>query len=253
MTRRRSGSSRIVAAAAGGFLAGAIIALVTVWHFPNVTRSPNQRGPDPVERLHAADRTCCPVLRDGAAESVVESRPSPPASPPAVAKQSVPSSTSASIFAGDSLSELRDRQLELPVRGAARRDLRDSFYETRGSTRHHEAIDIRAPRHTAILAVEDGTIARLFESKPGGTTIYQFDPTTKYVYYYAHLERYAEGLQEGRRVQRGQVLGYVGTSGNASNGTPHLHFAIFRLTEKKRWWQGSPIDPYEVMKDGNAR
>jgi murein DD-endopeptidase MepM/ murein hydrolase activator NlpD len=99
-----------------------------------------------------------------------------------------------------------------------------------------------------VVAVEDGTIARLFESKRGGTTVYQFDPTTKYVYYYAHLERYADGLEEGNHVQRGQVLGYVGTSGNAPRDTPHLHFAIFRLTDKKQWWQGSPIDPFEVLK-----
>jgi murein DD-endopeptidase MepM/ murein hydrolase activator NlpD len=148
----------------------------------------------------------------------------------------------------DPVHELRDRHLELPVQGATRRDLRDSFSETRGSAHTHEAIDIMAPRNTPILAVEDGTIARLFDSKPGGTTVYQFDPGVRYAYYYAHLERYADGLQEGTYVQRGQVLGYVGTSGNAPKDTPHLHFAIFRLTEKKQWWHGSPIDPYDVLK-----
>jgi murein DD-endopeptidase MepM/ murein hydrolase activator NlpD len=203
----------MVAAASGGFLAGTIAVAVVVWGFPTVTRPP-----------------------------------SPRASPPPVAKAPIPSSTTTPLIEADPLPELRDRQLEFPVRGAARRDLRDSFDETRGSTRDHKAIDIMAPRHTAILAVEDGTIARLFESKRGGTTVYQFDPETRYVYYYAHLERYADGLQEGNRVQRGQVLGYVGTSGNAPKDTPHLHFAIFRLTEKKQWWQGSPIDPYEVLK-----
>ena len=148
----------------------------------------------------------------------------------------------------DPVLELRDRHLELPVQGALRRDLRDSFYDTRGSTHNHEAIDISAPRNTPILAVEDGTIAKLFESKPGGTTVYQFDPASRYAYYYAHLERYADGLHEGQQVQRGQVLGYVGTSGNAPKDAPHLHFAIFRLTEKKQWWKGSPIDPYQVLK-----
>jgi peptidoglycan LD-endopeptidase LytH len=182
--------------------------------FPNVLRSPNPSG----------------------------EQPAPVAKPP------IPSSTRTPTMEPDPLPELRDRQLELPVRGALKRELRDSFYETRGATHAHEAIDIMAPRHTPILAVEDGTIARLFESEAGGTTVYQFDPTTRYVYYYAHLERYADGLQEGHHVQRGQVLGYVGTSGNAPKDTPHLHFAIFRLTEKKQWWQGSPIDPYEVLK-----
>jgi murein DD-endopeptidase MepM/ murein hydrolase activator NlpD len=157
------------------------------------------------------------------------------------------SSTATPILDANPVAELRDRRLELPLRGGLRGELRDSFNETRRSQKH-EAIDIMAPRNTPILAVEDGTIARLFESQAGGTTVYQFDPTTRYVYYYAHLERYAEGLQEGHHVQRGQVLGYVGTSGNAPKETPHLHFAIFRLTEKKRWWQGTPIDPYEILK-----
>ncbi len=230
MSKRSSGPSRIVAAASGGFLAGAIAVAGVVWGFPNVMRSPNPSG-----------------------QGVFESRPSPLASPPPVAKAPIPSSTTTPTIEADPLPELRDRQLELPVRGALRRELRDSFNETRGSTHTHEAIDIMAPRNTPILAVDDGTIARLFESKAGGTTVYQFDPTTWYVYYYAHLERYADGLQEGNHVQRGQVLGYVGTSGNAPEDTPHLHFAIFRLTEKKQWWQGSPIDPYEVLKEAGSQ
>src|SRR4029079_1891914 len=126
--------------------------------------------------------------------------------------------------------------------------LRDSFGEGRTDSRKHEAIDILAPRNTPIVAVEDGTVAKLFNSKAGGITVYQFDPTTTYVYYYAHLERYAAGLIEGARLRRGQVIGYVGTSGNAPKDTPHLHFAIFKLTEKKRWWEGAAIDPYDVFK-----
>jgi len=248
MRKRSSGPSRIVAAASGGFLAGAIVMAVVVWGFPNVMRSLNPSGQHPAERPLAADRNELPSVSHAGREGAFESRPSPLASPPPVAKPPIPSSTTTPIIEADPLPELRDRQLLLPLRGAVRRELRDSFYETRRSTHNHEAIDIMAPRNTPILAVEDGTIARLFESKAGGTTVYQFDPTTRYVYYYAHLERYADGLQEGNHVQRGQVLGYVGTSGNAPKDTPHLHFAIFRLTEKKQWWQGSPIDPYEVLK-----
>jgi murein DD-endopeptidase MepM/ murein hydrolase activator NlpD len=148
----------------------------------------------------------------------------------------------------DQVRELRNRHLELPVQGATKRDLRESFSETRGSTHNHEAVDILAQRNTPVLAVEDGTIARLFDSKRGGTTVYQFDPAGRYAYYYAHLERYADGVHERDHVKRGQVLGYVGTSGNAPPDTPHLHFAIFRLTEAKQWWHGSPIDPYDVLK-----
>ena len=118
----------------------------------------------------------------------------------------------------------------------------------RGS-RGHEAVDILAPRHTPIRAVEDGTIARLFFSKAGGTTLYQFDPERRFVYYYAHLERYAPGIKEGMQVSKGDIIGYVGTSGNAPPNTPHLHFAIFQLTDEKRWWDGKPIDPYLVFQD----
>jgi peptidoglycan LD-endopeptidase LytH len=213
MRTRSSGPSRIVAVASGRFLPGAIAVAVVVWSFPNVMGWPNATGQHP-----------------------------------APAERPIPSSTTTPIVVPDPLPELRDRHLELPVRGALRRELRGSFYETIGGTHNHEAIDIMAPRDTPIVAVEAGTIARLFESRAGGTTVYQFDPTNRYVYYYAHLERYADGLQEGHYVQRGQVLGYVGTSGNAPKDRPHLHFAIFQLTAKKQWWQGSPIDPYEVLR-----
>ena len=148
----------------------------------------------------------------------------------------------------DAVKALRKRHLELPVQGLKRHDLRDTFSEMRAGTRRHEALDILAPRNTPVVAVEDGTIARLFLSKPGGLTIYQFDPTSTYAYYYAHLERYADGLKDGERVKRGQVIGYVGTSGNAPPDTPHLHFAIFKLTEAKHWWQGTAIDPYRVLR-----
>jgi peptidoglycan LD-endopeptidase LytH len=238
----------MVAAAMGGFLVGGITVAVVVWNLPNLTHPGNSRNQLQVVRPAAVDRKDVPSAGDGGGSGELGTSTSPVASQPPVARPPIPSLTTTPIVEADPVSELRDRQLELPVRGAVRRLLRDSFNETRGSTRTHEAIDIMTPRNTPIVAVEDGAIARLFESKAGGTTVYQFDPTSRYVYYYAHLERYADGLQEGNHVQRGQVLGYAGTSGNAPKDTPHLHFAIFRLTEKKQWWQGSPIDPYEVLK-----
>lgn len=146
------------------------------------------------------------------------------------------------------VSELRQRHLLLPLSNLTKRDLRDSFDETRGN-HIHEAIDILAPRNTPILAVEDGSVARLWYSVPGGITIYQFDRQQKYEYYYAHLERYANGLKEGDRMKRGQVIGYVGTSGNAPKDTPHLHFTIFRLTDQKHWWEGTAVNPYLVYKE----
>lgn len=143
------------------------------------------------------------------------------------------------------IDELRGRRLEVPVEGVERKALRDSF--TEGRTGHvHEAIDILAPRGTPIVAVEDGKIEKLFTSKRGGLTIYQFDPSRSYCYYYAHLDRYAPGLAEGQTVKRGQVIGYVGISGNAPPQTPHLHFTIFKLAGDKRWWQGKPLNPFPL-------
>jgi murein DD-endopeptidase MepM/ murein hydrolase activator NlpD len=143
--------------------------------------------------------------------------------------------------------ELEDRDLVIPVEGVGAGDLVRSFEDARGA-RKHEALDIIAPMDTPVRAVEGGRIARLFNSKAGGITVYQFDPTERYCYYYAHLSRYADGLRENDRVSRGQVIGFVGTSGNAPKDTPHLHFAIFRLTDEKRWWEGTPLDPYDILR-----
>ena len=134
----------------------------------------------------------------------------------------------------------------MPIAGLHPSDLRDSFAEARGG-RRHEAIDILAPRGTPVLAVGDGRIRKLFHSVPGGITVYQFDPSETYCFYYAHLDRYAEGLAEGQLVRRGDRIGYVGTSGNAPPETPHLHFAISVLGPDKHWWQGAPIDPYPLL------
>jgi len=143
---------------------------------------------------------------------------------------------------------LQGRGLTMPVKDVPRTALVQSFHDVRSGNREHEAIDILAPRNTPVVAIEDGTIAKLFVSKAGGNTIYQFDPTEQYAYYYAHLERYADGLKDGDKVQKGQVIGFVGTSGNAPKDTPHLHFAVFRLTAAKHWWEGTPIDPYDVLR-----
>jgi peptidoglycan LD-endopeptidase LytH len=131
-------------------------------------------------------------------------------------------------------------------------DLHDSFDELRHGHRH-EAIDIMEPLGTPIYAVDNGTIRKLFLSVAGGKTIYEFDRDGIYCYYYAHLDRYADDLREGSLVHRGQVIGYVGTSGDASPDAPQLHFAIFRLDGDKRWWKGTPIDPYPILLDALTR
>jgi murein DD-endopeptidase MepM/ murein hydrolase activator NlpD len=143
---------------------------------------------------------------------------------------------------------LAPRALAMPVAGVAPSALRDMFDDRRGGSRPHEAIDIMAPRGTPVVAVDDGRIVKLFLSKPGGITVYQFDEAGRLAYYYAHLDRYADGLKEGMPVKRGQLLGYVGTTGNAPPGAPHLHFAVFRLGPEKQWWKGWAVNPYEALR-----
>ena len=130
-----------------------------------------------------------------------------------------------------------------PIRGLTLTDLRDMFQEVHNG-HPHEAIDILEPRGTPVHAVASGTIQKLFLSKPGGNTIYEFDERGVYCYYYAHLDRYAEGLRKGMRVERGDIIGFVGWTGNADARTPHLHFAIFELGPERLWWKGKALDPY---------
>ena len=130
-----------------------------------------------------------------------------------------------------------------PIRGLALTNLRDTFGEIHNGQRH-EAIDILEPRGTPVRAVVSGTIRKLFLSKPGGNTIYQFDEMGVYCYYYAHLDGYVEGLHEGMRIASGEVIGFVGSTGNADVRAPHLHFAIFELGPERLWWQGKAVDPY---------
>ena len=146
---------------------------------------------------------------------------------------------------------LAAKTLEFPVRGHEAA-LRDNFDERRGSA-PHEALDIMAPRGTPVVAVDDGTIAKLFSSKPGGLTIYQFDSSGTLAYYYAHLDRYAADLKQGDKVRRGQVIGYVGSTGNARADAPHLHFTVYALGPKKEWWKGVAINPYPSLAPHPAR
>ena len=138
-------------------------------------------------------------------------------------------------------------RLLIPVQGVQASQLVDTFSQARGADRVHDAIDIPAPSGTPVVAVADGEIAQLFDSKAGGITLYQFDPSGRFVYYYAHLQGYAPGMAEGRALKRGEVIGYVGSTGNASPQAPHLHFAVGALTPEKQWWDYTPINPYPLL------
>ncbi len=145
------------------------------------------------------------------------------------------------------LAELRARGLAFPVPSIRWDDARDTFTDRRG-TAPHEALDIPAPRGAPAVAVDDGVVEKLFRSVPGGLTIYLFDRERRFAYYYAHLDRYEPGLHEGQVVARGDVLGYVGSTGNASPDAPHLHFTIFKLDPTTRWWRGTPLNPHPLLR-----
>ena len=138
-------------------------------------------------------------------------------------------------------------RLTMPVQGFDPRKLQDNFNDMRGGVRRHEALDIMAPRGTPVIAVDDGTITKLFRSIAGGITVYQLDTSQNYIYYYAHLDGYREGLKEGEAVKRGELIGYVGSTGNAPAGAPHLHFTIFELGPEKKWWRGKAVNPYPFL------
>jgi murein DD-endopeptidase MepM/ murein hydrolase activator NlpD len=143
-------------------------------------------------------------------------------------------------------AELSERGLEFPVAGGSRDAIADSFLDSRFTHVHH-AIDIMAPRHTPVRAVDAGAILQLSRSLLGGISVYQADQAQRYCFFYAHLQGYAPGLSEGQSVARGQVIGYVGTTGNAPPGTPHLHFAIYVLEQGRRCGSGPAINPYWLL------
>ena len=134
--------------------------------------------------------------------------------------------------------------LLIPVVGVQAGELADTFTQARGEGRVHDAIDIMAARGTPVVAANDGQVVKLFTSKPGGLTVYQLDPHDQVIYYYAHLDSYAPGLAEGRILHRGDPIGFVGSTGNASTDAPHLHFEIQILGPEKQWWHATSINPY---------
>ena len=224
---KKKGSWKVPLAGLAGFALGAATVLLIVWLY----RKEQQVPPAP-QAAPPVSATPAPAPSPA---------PRPPSQVPPPVRPAVPPP-----------ADLARRGLLVPVQGISREALSDTFDDARSAGRVHDAIDIMAPRNTPVVAVDDGRIAKLFTSELGGLTIYQFDPTETYSYYYAHLESYAPGLREGNRVARGQVIGYVGATGNASPEGPHLHFAITRLGPDKNWWEGQAINPYPVL-SGRAR
>lgn len=141
---------------------------------------------------------------------------------------------------------LAAKALIIPVEGVDPSRVRDSYTAARGG-RTHDAVDIIAPRGTPVIAADAGTIIRLRQNEAGGITIYQLDPEERFVYYYAHLDRYEKGLVEGMSIKQGNVLGFVGTTGNAPKDTPHLHFQVMLYRGRGQYWGGEPINPHPYL------
>lgn len=169
-----------------------------------------------------------------------------PAAPPPVASASrAISDTGLGAATALELQQLR-AVMDVPVQGVPRSALRDNYTEPRAG-HSHQAMDIIAPRGTPVLSATDGKVTKLHESKAGGHMVYAADASDRFVLMYGHLDRYADGLREGRPLKRGQLIGYVGTSGNAPIATPHLHFAVARGKPSARWWKGEPVNPYLLL------
>ncbi len=139
-------------------------------------------------------------------------------------------------------------KLLIPVAGITAEQLQDTYTQSRSEGRTHNAIDIIAARGTPVLAAADGQIIKLFQSERGGTTIYQLGTDQRTVYYYAHLDRYADGLTADKFARRGDTLGYVGDTGNAGAGNYHLHFSIWLITDPKHYWDGQNVNPYPLLR-----
>ena len=181
--------------------------------------------------------------------TVAASRPSA-ARPAATSSATEPSSasSSASPSASADVDYLRSRQILVPVAGADMSKVYDTFNDSRdGGERVHRAIDILAPRGTPILSADDGHILRMSTNALGGISMYTVDPQNRIVYYYAHMDHYNDAMSPGRDIAKGDTLGYVGTTGNAPKNTPHLHFQVMRWPADGKYWNGEPIDPYELL------
>ena len=140
------------------------------------------------------------------------------------------------------------REIAMPLDGVDPATLRSNFDERRGGgTRQHQALDIMAARRTPVKSAAKGRVLKLFTSAAGGLMIYAADSSERFILMYAHLDGYASGLRDGAPIARGQVIGYVGSTGNATASAPHLHFAVARSADVKRWSKGKPIDPVPVL------
>ncbi|MDB5900895.1 MAG: endopeptidase [Ramlibacter sp.] len=187
-----------------------------------------------------------PLILTAGSDGLLRVRDTPaPVAVAALAKPPLPKPEARTI------DGLTGRLLVVPVQGVLRGSLQDTFAATRGGGRSHKALDIMAPWGTPVLAADDGRLEKISSNRAGGLSAYQSEPSGRFIYYYAHLAGYADGLKEGQMLHRGDVIGYVGTTGNAPATAPHLHFQVMLLEQKGRWWGGEAVNPYAALAQGN--
>ena len=183
----------------------------------------------------------------GAIDSVLEVADSVSRAPVVVrAALPLPPSGTDSVTADD--ITLITHEIAMPLDSIDPTTLHSSFDDARaGGLRRHHALDIMSPRGTPIHSAASGRVLKLFTSIDGGLMVYAADSSERFVIMYAHLDRYAPALTDSTRLVRGQLIGYVGSTGNASESAPHLHFAIARSADVKHWSRGNPIDPLPIL------
>ena len=235
----------LIAAVAFAALAALVWYLsVRYWTQP-VTPLPPPR--QDAEQVLTPTTTPTPQVSATPAPSV-STTPTPTSTPTPTATPTAGNSTPTQAATGDA-AVLASMHLLIPVAGVRPEALRDTFDDARGEGRVHDAIDIMAARDTPVLAAADGRVVKLFQSAKGGTTVYQLASADEhFVFYYAHLDHYADGLAEGHVARRGETIGYVGDTGDAGPGNTHLHFQIYRVSDPKHFWTGENINPYPLLR-----
>jgi murein DD-endopeptidase MepM/ murein hydrolase activator NlpD len=199
---------------------------------------------DPTGKMSIEPTAVNEPVSEPSPEAPAVAVPAPPLPvPPEVSPEPNPLSSESE---GD-MAFLRKKDLLIPVEGVSASRLNDSFLDSRSEGRLHLAIDIMAPQGTAVLAAADGKVLKLYQSERGGVMLYQQDSKGPYIYYYGHLLRYADGIHEGKNVNRGETIAYVGDTGNAGPGNYHLHFGISRVDRPGIWSGGVPINPYPLL------
>lgn len=214
---------------------------------------PQLPAADTPATINPPQQSAMPTAISNAASAADASHPwLPPAIPRDGANSPSPQSTTAApvtpVIVAPTSTESPSSPLLIPVVGIKASQLADTYTDARSEGRIHDGIDIMAPGGTKVIAADDGTVVKLFSSNQGGLTVYEFDPTERFIYYYAHLDSYAPGLVEGKQLRRGDPIGLVGSSGNASEAAPHLHFEVSVLGPEKLWWKSTPINPYPLLR-----